>query len=537
METSLAESERQLQKLLKQQQLNQVELKRAKKVLHAQQHMHPESPYILTSHHYPSLLELDYNRYSPSPYQNYFQYTSVDGSNVLEFHGWLQTDNDVFLNAQGLLLSNGVYETEITKKNTVDRIWLRRIRPTIEGTVNNYINFLIMPDFGQGQTRIYDSFIDINYLRLLGLQVGMQMSLLGGIENYFDNFGYLSRAFTMEMSDTAMLAPDRQIGAVLHGSFGPSGLEPYYRGLSYLGFDDFFSYQFGIFSGSGDNSQPGINPINVGQSNSESNSLSNKAFEARIFINPFIAQHHLLQHLGLGFAASTEKANREYELPSLWSIGQNPIFFYRPSVNANGQRNRIHPQVVWSYGPVGILADFSQTLQTLAVGSKSQSYSQPTIIQTNSANQIQLIYNLTKEDFNLFHLIPNRSFHLFQPHAIGAWQLVLRYSALNLDPVVFNEYTIVGNNRLYSYSDPRFSVQSSNSWSIGLNWFWNRFLRITTEYAQSNFQGGCSTGALNAPVNPGCLTANGLIYGLATSSQVIDRPTEKIFMQRFQFTF
>lgn len=137
----------------------------------------------------------------------------------------------------------------------------------------------------------------------------------------------------------------------------------------------------------------------------------------------------------------------------------------------------------------------------------------------------------------MFHLIPNRSFHLFQPHAIGAWQLVLRYSALNLDPVVFNEYTIVGNNRLYSYSDPRFSVQSSNSWSIGLNWFWNRFLRITTEYAQSNFQGGCSTGALNAPVNPGCLTANGLIYGLATSSQVIDRPAEKIFMQRFQFTF
>ena len=61
----------------------------------------------------------------------------------------------------------------------------------------------------------------------------------------FDNFDYLSRAYTMEMSNTAMLAPDREIGIVLHGSLGPYGCEPYYRGLSYLGFDDFFSYQLG----------------------------------------------------------------------------------------------------------------------------------------------------------------------------------------------------------------------------------------------------------------------------------------------------
>ncbi len=538
MEASLAESERHLQQLLKQQQLNQVELRRAKRELLLQQHIQPNSPLVKTTHSHPSLFELDYNRYPLSPYKNYFQYTSVDGANVLEFHGWLQTDQDIFLNAQGLLLNNGVYDMEVIRKNTVDRIWIRRARPTIEGTVNHFINFLINPDFGQGQTRIYDGFIDINYLRLFGLQVGYQMSLLSGIENYFDNFDYLSRAFTMEMSDTAMLAPDRQIGAVIHGSFGPSGHEPYYRGLSLLGFDDFFSYQFGIASGTPDNSQPGINPFTVRQANIESATLNNKVFEGRIFINPFIAQqHHLLQHLGFGFAASTEKANQEYELPDLTSIGQNPIFFYRGNVNANGQRTRIHPQAVWGFGPMGILADFSQTLQTLSVGEKSKTYDPPNLIQTNSANQIQVIYNLTQEDFNLFHLIPNRPFNLFQANAIGAWQLVLRYSALHLEPNVFNDYVDVDGNRFYSYADPRFSVQSSNSWSIGLNWFWNRYLRITTEYAESSFQGGCSTGAINAPVNPGCLTTNGLIYGLASSSQVIDRPAEKIFMQRFQLTF
>jgi phosphate-selective porin OprO/OprP len=60
-------------------------------------------------------------------------------------------------------------------------------------------------------------------------------------------------------------------------------------------------------------------------------------------------------------------------------------------------------------------------------------------------------------------------------------------------------------------------------------------LRFSLEYAQSSFKGGCSTGALNAPVNPGCLT--GLVYAYQDSSKVIDRPDEKIIMQRFQLTF
>lgn len=108
-------------------------------------------------------------------------------------------------------------------------------------------------DFGLNNPRLYDAFIDINYYRLLGLQVGQQMSLVSGIENYIDNFDYVSRAFTMEVSPSAMLAPDRQYGMVLHGSFGPSGSEPFYPGLTMLGFDDMFSYQLGWLTDTPDN--------------------------------------------------------------------------------------------------------------------------------------------------------------------------------------------------------------------------------------------------------------------------------------------
>lgn len=537
MEAALAKSECHLNELIAQQNQNLQDLELAKaQLLKESENIH-KTPVVVCQTCKPSLWELDYPRYPASPFPNYFKYTSVDGSNELEFHGWLQVDQDMFFDAKGLLLNNGVYYMPIDNKNTVDRFWARRVRPTLEGTLYDYINFFLNIDFGQGQVRLYDAFVDINYLRLFGLQIGQQMSLLSGIENYFDNFDYLSRAYTMEMSNTAMLAPDREIGIVLHGSLGPYGCEPYYRGLSYLGFDDFFSYQLGLFSGTPDNSSPGINPFIINRANTETASLSNKAFEGRVFINPFIAKPYpLLKHLGIGFAASTERTNLEYTLPELFSLGQNPIFFYQPEVNANGLRTRIHPQLVWSLGPIGILADWNQTLQTLQVGEQNYNFTPPSVIQKNHASQIQMIYNLTQEEFNLFHLVPNCNFNLFERHALGAWQLVLRYTGLSLDPSVFNDFTDNANGlRIYSYADPRLSVQSSNSWSVGLNWFWNQNIRFTTEFAETNFQGGCSTGGLGAAINPGCLTAGNA--ALATSSQVVNRPAELIFMQRFQLTF
>ena len=98
-----------------------------------------------------------------------------------------------------------------------------------------------------------------------------------------------------------MLAPDRQLGVVAHGSFGPSGDEPYFRGLSLLGFDDMFSYQLGWLVDTPDNSAPRgtYDFINSTNFNPE-NDLSDMAFEARLFINPFIDKpSSLLQHFGL----------------------------------------------------------------------------------------------------------------------------------------------------------------------------------------------------------------------------------------------
>jgi phosphate-selective porin OprO/OprP len=550
------------------QQKNLIELNQAKLALKQKENQtHPHSNALLkdlgVDEMFPpqnrvknSLLALDYDRYPPNIYPNYFKFSSPDNQFELEFHGWSQVDNDIFTNYLGLYVDDGPSIVGIVNQSTVDRLMLRRLRPTLEGQLTNYLQYFFNIDFGQGSISLYDAFVDVNYYRAMGLQVGLQMSLVSGIENFFDNFDYLSRAFTMEMGYPAMMAPDRQIGAMLHGSFGPSGQEPYWRGLSQLGFDDWFSYQVGIFNGVPDSSQV-TNYTTIGntypypylKSSQTVFTQSNKAFAGRVFFNPFIAaKGSILEHLGIGFAGSAERPNYQYGLPDLVSLGQNPIFTYTAlpyrnsfyTVAANGPRTRLHPQLTWGYGPLGILADWAQTqqhLQLISFGALNTiaAYYPRTTSQTNQAGQIQFIYNLTQEDFNLFHFIPNNKFKPFEKGAYGGFQLVFRLSKLLLDPSVFKDYVKIGANQYYLYSDPRISVQQANSWSIGLNWYWNEFLRLTTEYDYSSYVGGCSTGGVNAPVNPGCQTAGQFIF--ASSSTVLNRPAEKIIMQRLQLTF
>ncbi|NBX84235.1 MAG: hypothetical protein EBQ95_01340 [Gammaproteobacteria bacterium] len=501
-----------------------------------------------------SLFELDYTRYPKNIYPNLFQITATQVPIELDFHAWIQADNDVFFNTQGLFINDGQDVNSVYNKSTVDRYWLRRVRPTIEGKAYSFIQYFINMDFGEGHVGLYDAFVDINYFRALGVQVGQQMSLVSGIENYFDNFDYLARAYTMEMSPTAMLAPDRQIGVTLHGTFGPSGKEPYYRGLTNFGFDDMLSYQLGFYNGVPDNTQvanySSINtpyPFpNAGFTSNPSNS-ANKAFAGRVFVNPFIQKEgHFLQHLGFGFAGSTENPNLQLNIPDLYSIGQNPIFSYSTypegasyyQVSANGSRARLHPQALWSFGSLGIIADYTQTLQTLQpvqILITLQKISDKKITPINRAQQIQFIYNLTQEEFNLFHLIPNHNFKVFEKGAYGAFQLVFRVSQLKIDPNNFNDYINYNDSTYYLFADPRISVQQANSWSLGINWFWNQFLRISMEYDYTSFTGGCSTGGLSSTTTPGCLTGGSNIF--LNSSTVLNRPAEKIFMQRLQLTF
>lgn len=463
---------------------------------------------------------------------NPFRFESFNGRAYINLHGWLEFDDDFFFNASGLTINDGVKSIPINHQNTAIRFWINRARPIVEGGFGKYIHFLFDPDFSQSQKRLYDAHLDFYYYRLAGVRIGKQPSLVSNIQSYT----YAQIAQILQPGFTTILGPNRETGFVLFGSVGPYRYGNYSIWDTPWGFNDWFTYQVGVLNGTADNTNPGLNPVTTTGFNSEASSLTNKAFEARVFSNPFIVSDNIwIQNLGLGLGASAQTVNNERLLPAIVSPGLNPIFTYQTNVYANGPRARLHPQMYWYAGRFAVVADYTQTVQNLTPTSASSANDIPRVAQLNNATEVNLICNLTSEVFQYKKMIPERDFKPLEKGATGAWQFVFRWSNLNMDNSVFQDYVIEDKQKIYTYADPRLSIQKANVWSVTLNWYWNEFIRVATEYDHTAFEGGCSTGGLNAPINPGCLTAGA--YATASSSQVLNRPIEHLFMQRFQLLF
>ncbi len=486
-----------------------------------------------------------------------FKYETDDQHNSLKFSLKIDYRPDLFLDTKGLLINYGTLAQPASQQNLL-RSWFDYITPSIVATLNDDLHLFLAPDFGQNQERLLDASIDLNHYRMFSFTAGLQKSLVAGFEQ-------LTEPSLAYEGFTSNLAPNRELGFMMHGAIGPQRPHPYEEGWSFLGLDDWFSYQLGIFNGAPDASNPGIVPFGQTQKNGSFEveylpSLYNtksKAFEGRVFFNPFITQKdNVLQNLGFGIAFSTQMLNNSNDLPDILSIGQNQIFsfgYVYLEVYAQGLRNRIHPQALWYRKNFGVMADWTQTLQHLALYQNVQgtpNYSQlalsnsfftapipyfPAIAQNNQASQIQFVYNITGEDFEIGSIKPENNFKPMDFSSIGALQLAFRFTSLNLDPSVFWEG--------YDYDTPQnkiavpaVSVQKANTYAIALNWFLNPFVKMSTEFSDTKFTGGCSTGAYNDPVNPGCLTANFNYIG-APGSVVINRPDELVFLQRIKAEF
>lgn len=464
---------------------------------------------------------------------------SPDKRNAFYLDFQLDYHADAFFNTQGLVINMGTNAINLNNQNFALRNWIYLARPLIEVQIEEDIHFFATPDFGLQQFRFFDGYVDIDHFKTFGLLAGLQKSLVAGMEILENNINVNYAGYS------STLAPNREIGLMLHGALGASRPHPY-NSMSYLGFDDWLSYQLGVFNGNADSSFPGIIPINVAEGANlyqfSTFNTGNKAFEGRLLMNPFIErQGHLLQNLGIGFAGSAQTVVNKLGLPAFLSPGRNVIFSFQTYESISigqGVRNRIHPQFYWYFKNFGIEGDWAQTLQHLGLKFRSHvTGNLPTIRQLNNAGQIQFAYNLTGEDYKIGLIEPHRKFRLFDKLDFGALQLVFRLSLLDLDPSIFQSSYVNNVGQVqYDYSDPRVSVQRANTWTIALNWIWSEHFRMSSEFAHTSFKGGCSTGALSDPEHPGCLTASEE-YVTAPSSQVINRPNELVMLQRFFLIF
>jgi len=394
--------------------------------------------------------------------ENGFAMASANGNFALQFKGVLQIDSRTFFGDDGVAGNDGFL--------------LRRARPILQGTVFKDFDFQFTPDFGgTGSPQIYDAFLNYRYRPELQLEIGKFKTPVG-LEQLLADRDLLFN----ERSLVTDLVPNRDLGVQLHGGL----------------FGGTVQYAAGIFNGVGD-----------ARNSNNADFEDHKAFAGRLFFQPFKKGNPALQNLGFGAGGSYEELSAGSAsglpsttggtLPGYATVGQQQFFAYNPAavqgrtpiVIADGQHWRVSPQALYAYGPWSLLGEYVISDQRV-----TRTVVAPFISRElqHTAWDVSAGWVLTGEDFNFVGGVNPR--HPFNP-ASGGWgalQLVARYSELNIDDQAFS-----------GFSDPTRSASRAQEFSIGLNWWLNRNVRVGTSFSHTIFDGGgTGTGA------PGVVTDN-----------------------------
>ncbi len=457
-----------------------------------------------------------------------FSFASADGKNEIKFRGLLQADhrqftegaNDVRARTNdraGTLDADGFHDAE-------DSSLLRRVRPTIEGKVNGKYGFRFTPEFAGGSASAVDAYVEANFDPAFNIRAGKQKSVVG-LERLQGggDIKFIERSYV-----TNAILPNRDLGVTALGTVLNNKLD----------------YAFGVVNGVAD----GGNISTGTEYNGE------REYTGRLFASPFKDQDSVLAGLSFGiggtytdyrgdknlnFTDTSSADSTRNGLPSYVTEGQQTFFRYNSGIIADGQRIRWSPQGSYYLGPLGIIAEYarvSQDVSKASGGSSGGGSGSNTLVLADSnkklnhdAWSIGVSYLITGEDASFKGVKPKNDFD-FDKGNWGAWELVARYSEINLDKDTFKnangQYAKDGAGSTDAYADLTKSAQAAKTWTAGVNWYLNQNTKFAINYAQTSFDGG-------AYVNGGI----GDVTPVADKRNVKDRPDEKAILARFQVAF
>jgi phosphate-selective porin OprO/OprP len=367
---------------------------------------------------------------------------SGDSNFVMTAHGYIQADD----------------RTYFGQKTTPDTFLLRRVRPIIEGTVWQDIDYRLMLDLGSGNVTgstannnniLDDAYVNARYWNQFQIQVGKYKSPVG-----LERLQSSADLFFVETGFATELVPNYDLGAEVHNSY----------------FAEPLGYSIGIFDGAADNASQ---DADVDQG---------KDVVGRLFAQPFVnKQDNPLQHLGFG-AGGSIGTHTAGPLTSYKTPGQQNFFTYS-NVTPNGTQYRIDPQAYYFWGPFGIMGEYvlsSQKFNTTKAGMP------PTERFNNKAWQVEASYFLTGEEnsfkaTSLQHVLPRHNFG-GSGSGWGAFEIVARVQQLMLDENSFVKY---GANSFETAG----SAQKATSWGVGVNWYLNANLKLNLDYENTTFTG------------------------------------------------
>jgi phosphate-selective porin OprO/OprP len=361
-----------------------------------------------------------------------FSLRSADTNFVLRFRGLVQVDS------------------RWSDDGTIgDSFLVRRARPILEGTVFRDFNFLLTPELAGSSPALRDAWLNYRYADALELRIG-KMKPPGNLERWQS----VANTLFVERNLVSLLWPVRDLGIMLHGELW-SADDDSARSLAAGGL---VNYAGGIFNGTGDARAAGNSDFD-----------GDKTFAGRLFLHPFLKSGiQPLRKFGLGVSGTFGEMSGDAGLPD--------DFGYSGDVLADGNHWRVGPQAYWFYGPFGLLGEYAISSQRLEM----EVAPFDSIRTQNSAWGITASWLLTGEEGTFRSPTPKKNFDP-RTGGWGAWQIVARYSVLDIDDDLFPVF-----------ADPTELQTRAASWGAGLNWYLNRNIRASFNYIHTDLKGGQS---------------------------------------------
>ncbi len=384
-----------------------------------------------------------------------FSTKNAKGDYELQFHGLIQADARFY---------NGDYAQAVTG-GTVgpfsDNFLLRRVEPTISGSLGKYVGFLVTPEFGGNSPALLDFWGELRFDPAANVRVGRFKEPVG-LENLQS-----SAALTfIERGLPTDLVPGRDIGLQLHGQL----------------LNQTLSYAVGIFNGGAD-----------GGDATPPDADNRHDVAARVFAEPFKNDPGLLQNLGFGIAgtigsvagtngsAAGTSANTAAILTAYKSVGQQSFFAYRTATVAEGRRSHLSPQAYWYNNNYGVLAEYVISRQQLVNGANAGGIA-------NKAYEVTVNYVLTGEDASYKGVKPKSAFRI-GGDGWGAFEVAARTGGINIDSRAF---TGAGTT---SFADPNAAASSAREYGVAANWYLNNNAKVAVNYEETRYAGGAAAGA------------------------------------------
>jgi phosphate-selective porin OprO/OprP len=398
-----------------------------------------------------------------------FRIRNAKGDFQLRVGGLLHVDRRTFLDDSTELQRNSKPATT----SIADSFVLRRVRLDIRGNFGSLIDYRLTPEFagstGTGDSAsLIDAYVDVKFAPYANVRVGRQKSPQGLERLQSANYlHFLERGYANE------LVANRDLGVQLFGKVLDNKLE----------------YNLGVFNGAPD-----------GRDASQYDD-SRVELVARVFATPFSDQFGAISGLSFGVAgsqttnriadnAAQTTSNFNNTLPRYRSHGQQTIFAYRSNATPDStntaigtDHSRIVPQLSYYYNNVGLLAEYVISKQDVSLNGNKRSLE-------NKAYTVTTSYVLTGEDSSYSGVKPKKPFKV-GGDGWGAVELVARASGLDIDNDAFKTFQVAGKDVAGSeLADPFTQVSKATGYGIGVNWWLNNNLKLSTDYNRTEFEGG-----------------------------------------------